>query len=262
MFPHCQYLSHLYFQRFKFPQISMVCCFHQNPNKNTKNIHNSPLTILWWTGFAILYLISRFLYAGILHNAWHNSQILDIFIYCIRGTGLNGVCICYLIRAWMYFVAYKNDHLILTNALKNSWVSNLKYRNTVLNEKWLLKMSMVLLLITALMLIFCRLEDISILAYIVYSIYLVFAVIILCIIPRAHDELQMRTEYIIFLVIYLVGLGVVSVVHLVFEHTTKRLITWTGGILLIMIGNVLSFYFPFIRADLWTVLLYFYIFIF
>eukprot|EP01084_Bolivina_argentea_P222232 376198_1 len=92
--------------------------------------YRCPTTIMVWGLLAEIYLFSRLIYAGILLSWWNPSVELDVFIYTIRGFGLNGGLIAYMIRAWMYYVTYKLDQYILNNT--KSWLS--KYKNTICNN--------------------------------------------------------------------------------------------------------------------------------
>lgn len=215
-----------------------------------------PRSILLWSVFTEMYLFSRILYSGILFHWWSYSPALDVSIYVIRSLGLNGGVLCYILRAWMYYVIYKYDQSILLD--KQTWLfSHKRCKNTIASEVWLLKAIMIVLTVLTILLGICRANDIfDIFSNIYYCFSFFLSLFILILIFKfAHDQLCIRFEMVSFFVVYIFGFIGVVFITTTLENTTKRLFSWCGSLFLLFAGNAFTFYFPFIRGGLLKVIL-------
>ena len=208
-----------------------------------------PRSIWLWGILTNIYLFSRILYAGILFRWWGYSRGLDISIDVIRGLGLNGGILLYIVRAWMYYVTYKYDQDILLD--QQSWLFSYKrLKNTISNESWLLRVVIIFLVVLTCLLGIFRFYDIGF-SNVYYGISFILSLLILVLVFKfAHDQLGIRYEYATFFTVYIFGAIGFVIITTALEDTTKRMFSWMGSLMLLAAGNAFTFYFPFIRGGL------------
>jgi len=175
---------------------------------------------------------------------------LGTFLSILRILGLQGSYMVYLCRMWLFHWVYAMDHAILSRNTNSKFI---RYQGTFGNERFMLGFVFSIFFILFVIVILDEVDVVEI-PFATQIYFLILTISFLClaahIIPQKHDQLGLKLEFVLLVVLCIVGfIGLVVLQVIVDEIDQKRIMSYLGGVCVLFLGNFISFYITMIHYN-------------